>query len=68
MNNFNIQSVNDFKSKYKNIDDNKVLRNMNINELESYLLMLYNLKYTVSQIESRYNQLVKNNNNKKITK
>jgi hypothetical protein len=65
MNNFNIQSVNDFKSKYKNIDDNKVLRNMNINELESYLLMLYNLKYTVSQIESRYNQLVKNNNNKK---
>lgn len=68
MNNFNIQSVNDFKSKYKNIDDNKVLRNMNINELEWYLLMLYNLKYTVSQIESRYNQLVKNNNNKKITK
>jgi hypothetical protein len=64
MNNFNIQSVNDFKSKYKNIDDNKVLRNMNINELESYLLMLYNLKYTVSQIESRYNQLVKNNNKK----
>ncbi|WP_145392573.1 hypothetical protein [Staphylococcus epidermidis] len=68
MNNFNIQSVNDFKSKYTNIDDNKVLRNMNTNELESYLLMLYNLKYTVSQIETRYTQLAKNNNNKKMKK
>lgn len=51
MNNFNIQSVNDFKSKYKNIDDNKVLRNMNINELESYLLMLYNLKGSVAKLK-----------------
>lgn len=36
MKNFNIQSVDSFKSKYKSVPDNKVLRNMNSDELESY--------------------------------
>lgn len=41
MSNFNIQSVDAFKNQYNNIDNNKVLRNMNSDELESYLLMIF---------------------------
>ncbi|MBL3399539.1 hypothetical protein I6I27_10435 (plasmid) [Staphylococcus pasteuri] len=65
MSEFNIKSVDAFKSKYSNMPDNKVVRNMNGDELESYFLMIYNLRKTISNGQTQYNKLLKNNNNKK---
>lgn len=68
MKNLSIQSVDSFKSKYKSVPDNKVLRNMNSDELESYFLMLYNIRNTINQGQAQYNKLLKNNNDKKNRK
>ncbi|WP_218821774.1 hypothetical protein [Staphylococcus epidermidis] len=41
---------------------------MNSDELESYLLMIFNLKNTVNNGQLQYNKLLKNNNNQKNKK
>ncbi|MCI2802802.1 hypothetical protein [Staphylococcus pettenkoferi] len=57
MTNFEIKSVNTFQRKYRGYNDSDVIKNMNREELKSFLIMNYNLLYAIEETKNKYDDL-----------